>query len=78
MTYLVDQLLRQPQLQQHQKRQSVQEYARASEALLLLNLSEDERESIRCSITDVTAKILNGGKGLSLDGVQVKTLQDRL
>jgi hypothetical protein len=77
MTCLVDQLLRQPQLQQYQRQQSVQEYARASEALLLVNdLSQEERESIRCSIRDVTAKILNGGQVLRLDGGQVEALDN--
>jgi len=69
MTNLVDQLLRRPQLQQYQNRQTVREYARACEALLLLSdLSEEERESIRSSISEVTAKILHSCQAASSDG----------
>ena len=60
MTSLVDKLLPDPKPQSKQERQTVRDYAQTSEALLVMkNLSNDERESIRDSVADVNEKILD-------------------
>jgi len=59
MTNLVDQLVRKAKTQVHHDRQSIQDFAIASEALFLTDsLSDGERDSIRQSISDVTMNIL--------------------
>lgn len=59
MTNLADQLLRNSRPQIQHKRQTIREYAAACEALLLMDgLSEEERNSIRRSVSDITTKIL--------------------
>jgi hypothetical protein len=59
MTNLVDQLVRTNKTQVVHDRQSIQEFAVASEALFLTDdLSQRERDSIRQSVSDVTTNIL--------------------
>jgi hypothetical protein len=60
MTSLVDRLSRDHKPQGTHERQTVRDYARTSEALLVMkNLSEDERGCIRDSVADVTKQILD-------------------
>ncbi|MDK2743404.1 MAG: hypothetical protein NDI90_10855 [Nitrospira sp. BO4] len=60
MTSLVDQLVRKSKTQVQHDRQTIQEFAVASEALFLTKgLSEGERDSIRHSVSDVTTNILD-------------------
>lgn len=59
MTSLVDQLLRNSRPPIEHKRDTIQNFAAACEALLPMNdLSEDERASIRSSVSDIATKIL--------------------
>ena len=61
MTSLVDRLLPDHKPQEKHERQAMRDYARTSEALLVMkNLSDEERESIRDSVADVTTKLLDG------------------
>jgi hypothetical protein len=60
MTSLIERLLPDRQPQGKHGCQTMRDYARKSEALLLVkNLSNKERESIMDSVTDVTEKILD-------------------
>jgi hypothetical protein len=60
MTTLVDQLVRKSKTQVPHDRQSLQQFAIASEALFLTKgLSEGEKDSIRDSVSDVTTQILD-------------------
>lgn len=60
MTSLADQLLRNARPQTEHKRDTIRNFAAACESLLLMNdFSEDERASIRSSVSDIAAKILN-------------------
>jgi len=60
MTSLVDRLLAKPRPQGKHDRETIRDYARTSEVLLgVKNLSNDERESIRGSVEDITEKILD-------------------
>jgi hypothetical protein len=57
-------LLPDPRPQGKHERQTMRDYARTSEALLgVKNLSNEERESIRDSVADVTGKILDADQG---------------
>ena len=59
MTTLVDQLVRKSKTQVQHDRQTIQEFAVASEALFLTEgLSKGEIDSIRQSVSDVTTNIL--------------------
>ena len=59
MTNLVDQLVRTSKTRVLHDRQTIQEFAVASEALFLTDdLSEGEKDSIRQSVSDVTTTIL--------------------
>lgn len=59
MTSLADQLLRNARPQVEHKRQTIQQFATACEALLKMdNFSDEERTSIRGSVSDVATKIL--------------------
>lgn len=59
MTSLANQLLRSARPAFEHKRQTIRELAAACEALLVLDgFSEDERDSIRRSVSDITTKIL--------------------
>ncbi len=63
VTTLVDQLVRKSRTQVHHDRQTLQEFAIASEALFLTkNLSEGEKDSIRDSVSDVSTNILDEKK----------------
>lgn len=63
MTTLVDQLVRKSKTQVPHDRQSLQQFAVASEALFLTKgLSEGEKDSIRDSVSDVTTNILDEQK----------------
>lgn len=60
MTTLVDQLVRKYKTQVPHGRQTLQEFAVASEALFLTKgLSEGEKDSIRDSVSDVSTNILD-------------------
>ena len=64
MTSLVDRLVQAPRPQGKHDRQTMRDYARTSEALLVTkNLSDEERGSIRDSVADVTEKILDADQG---------------
>ena len=63
MTSLVDKLLPDHKPQVKHERQTLQDYAQTSEALLVMkNLSNDERQSIRGSVSDVNENILDRKK----------------
>ncbi|MDK2743402.1 MAG: hypothetical protein H8K03_00860 [Nitrospira sp.] len=60
MTNVVDQLVRKSKTQGLHHRQTIRDFAIASEALFLTDgLSEGEKDSIRQSLSDVTKKILD-------------------
>lgn len=60
---MVDQLVRKFKTQIHHDRQTLQDFAVASEALLLeKGLSEGEKDDIRHSVSDVTTEILDDEK----------------
>lgn len=49
-----------PKPQEKHSRQTLRDYARASEALLVMkNLSKEERESIKDSVKDIKGNILD-------------------
>ena len=59
MTNVIDQLMGESKIQVLHHRQTMQDFAIASEALFLTNeFSENEKDSIRQSVSDVTTKIL--------------------
>ena len=59
ITSLVDGLVLRPLPAQHHERDTMRDYVRVSDALLaLVNLSDDERRSIRRSVNDIGKKIL--------------------
>lgn len=63
MTNLVDQLVRKSKTQIPHERETIQEFAIASEALFLTDsLSNGEKDSIRQSVSDITTQILNEKK----------------
>ncbi len=63
MTTVVDQLVRKYKTQIHHDRQTLQDFAVASEALFLeKGLSEGEKDNIRHSVSDVTTDILDDEK----------------
>jgi hypothetical protein len=67
MTNLVDQLVRTNKTQVLHDRQSIQEFAVASEALFLTDdLSQRERDSIRQSVSNVTTQVLDEQKDPAL------------
>ena len=60
LTSLVNRLAPDHELQDAQERQTMKDYAEASEAVMhLKNLSEDERQSVRDSVADVQTNILD-------------------
>ena len=61
MTGLVDQLVRKSQSQVPHDRQSIQSFAVASEAVFLMDgFSKGGKDSIRHSVSDIRAEILDG------------------
>ena len=61
---LADRLAQDLKPQGKHERQTMRDYARTSEALLVTkDLSDVERESIRDSVTDVTREILEADQG---------------
>ena len=68
MTYLVDKLVRISRRQILHDRETLQEFAVASEALFLTDgLTDDEKESIRHSLSDVRTQVLDEQKDPALD-----------
>ena len=68
MTNLAKRLPRGPKPQSQHERQSMQDYANASEAVLRLNnFSHEERESIKESVDDLSDNILDRPDGSSDD-----------
>ena len=68
MTSLVDQLVRESKTQVHHERQTIQDFAVASEALFLMDdFSKGEKSSIRQSISDVTTQVLDEQKDPALE-----------
>ena len=64
MTSLADRLVQDPKPQEKHDRETLRDYARASEALLIMkNLSNGERDSIRDSVTDINENILDADQG---------------
>lgn len=64
MTSLVDKLTPDHKPQVTHERQTLEDYAQTSEALLVMkNLSNDERQSIKDSVADVNEKILDTDEG---------------
>ena len=64
MTSLVDRLSPDRKPQGKHNRQTMRDYARTSETLLdIKNLSDEERDSIRDSVADVTEQFLGSDKG---------------
>lgn len=60
LTSLVNRLAPDREPQEAQERQTMQDYAQASEAVMHLNnLSEEERQSVRNSVADVQTNILD-------------------
>lgn len=67
MTSLVNRLVRIAKTQIPHERQTIQAFAVACEALLLIeDLTADEKDSIRQSVLDITTKILDDRKGPAL------------
>ena len=64
MTSLADRLAQDLKPQGKHERQTIRDYARTSEALLVTkNLSDEERENIRDSVADVKREILDADQG---------------
>lgn len=64
MTSLADRLVLDPRPQEKHGSQTMRNYARASEALLVMkNFSNEERESIKDSVKDIKGNILDAHQG---------------
>ena len=64
LTSLADRLVLDPKPQEKHSRETMRDYARASEALLVMkNLTNDERESIKDSVADINENILDADQG---------------
>jgi hypothetical protein len=68
MTNVIDQLVHKSKTQRLHHRQTIRDFAIASEALFLMDgLSEGEKDSIRQSVSDVTTQVLDEQKDPALD-----------
>ena len=68
MTNVIEQLVRESKTQVLHHRQSIQDFAIASEALFLTDgFSEGEKDSIRQSVSDVTTQVLDEQKDPALE-----------